>query len=329
MKKIKKENEQVKHLDNCNGFSLVELLVAAATATIVIAISATILTLGSQSYKSMNNKLNIEEDAFLAELTLRTYLSGALNVTASAANDTDVNPADMNTFSDNVGKIRRFSMNNFSPASGGGIETIAFFLRENLSSGHNAAQVAAMNANAGLRYPMTGIFIQKPIPNKYGVIYIKSKSDFSGPFKPDGDSLKIQRVVDFEVMEMASLRYSNRTNDPIDNDLENKQMVSSILLKVVFRHYLPNAGTRQQTWCPPRFMNLPECRTELPYVDTEKTFQVSLRNNILERTMTQKIDPTDPTNVNSWAATRLPEFRRSFDTIYFLKTSIPIGEVKR
>jgi hypothetical protein len=302
-------------IKNQNGFSLTELLVATAAATFIIMVSAITLINAQQNYKSMVEKINSEEEVHNAEFQLRNMLSMAVNVREVP------DLADMSSFTNNEGKIRKMNLDDWTASTGPGeIEPIAFFLQENLISAHTDALAADLIANPDKRFLTSGIFLQRPTVDKYGILYLHSQNDTTAEIMPNRGDMRIGHVVDFEVIELATVAFEDRTNDSEDADLIGDAMVTSALLKVVVRNYLPHDGVEKLTWCPARFMATePDCATAATYKDYERLFQFQFRNNVLERGFAQK----DSSGV------KLPIYRRNADTIYYLKPNLPIGTISR
>jgi hypothetical protein len=218
-------------------------------------------------------------------------------------------------FKNNIGKIRRYNLNDWTATTGSGtVDTIAYFLRENLRSGESGLTMTGAD-----RFPVTAVFFQRPTINKYGELYIHTQADYRKSLSPSASDIRIPGIVDFEIVDLVGNDYANDGNYPIDADLQNKTVIGGVLIKIVIRNYFGRT-LENLTWCPARFMTAnPTCQTSAPFRDTQKMFLVNVRNNILSRGISQRNpNPLDPNTV-------VPEYRRSADTIYFLKPKAPTG----
>ncbi len=169
------------------------------------------------------------------------------------------------------------------------------------------------------RFPITGIFFQRPTVDKYGVLYIHTKSDnYTGNLEPDASDIRVPGIVNFEVVDLPGNLFNNFGNYPSDVDLNGQYVVAGALIKIVVRNYFGNK-LDDLKWCPPAFLTDPACQSPTPFKDTEKVFLINLRDNILSRGVSQR--GSDPASTSTFA----PEYRRSADTVYFLKPSFPMG----
>lgn len=302
-------------LNKSDGFSLVEMLVATAISTITMLIAVFVLAFGIQNYKSLFDKFTNLEAANWAELVIRNNLSMALNLTQVD------NATDMNAFNNNIGKIRLYNLDDeFDPSEATPkFDTIAFFLKENIPSRHNAAMLTSIGNR---RFTVTGIFLLKPTAKTYGVLYIANRTmdQIAAGFAPEPSDLKIPNVVGFKVEEIISSEFS-AYDATMDTDLQGQRMVSKVMIELTLRSFMPQSGTEVVSWCPPFYMtNSPtECPTNIGTVDTTRAFDLTVRNNVLGQTVTQKEQ-----NLN-----RTPLYRRPIENVYFLKPSIPIGDLVR
>lgn len=291
-----------------NGFSLLEMLGALTAGTLVVLMVGSMLQSSFYNYYSISMKLQSEEALNHAAYVLKNYFSMAVHLQEETA-------VPMTEFKDNVGKIRRYNLNDWTASTGSGaVDTIAYFLRENLRSGETGLSMTGPE-----RYPVTGVFFQRPTVNKYGELYITTHPTYAGKFGPTGADIRVPGIVDFEILDLIGNEYTNVGRYSFDNDLEGKNVIGGVLIKVVIRHYFGHTMD-QLTWCPERFIaGNPSCKSPTPYRDTQKIFLVNIRNNILSRGISQRNqNPLNPTTI-------VPEYRRSADTIYFLKPRIPIG----
>jgi prepilin-type N-terminal cleavage/methylation domain-containing protein len=295
------------------GFSLIELMASVAVGTLVIMMAGTLIQSSYYNFYSLEMKLQIEESVNNAALVLKNYLSMAVNLQEGTP--------PLATFQNNVGLIRRYNLNDWTASSGSGnVDTIAFFLRENLRSGNSALTTSGFD-----RFPTTAIFFQRPTQDRFGVLYIQTAQNYTTPLRAQGEGIRVPGVVDFEIMDLIGNQFVNVGGYAKDNDLNGKFVVGAVLIKVVLRNYFGNK-LENLTWCPQRFIAAnPGCQSSTPYRDSEKIFLVNVRNNILSRGMSQRgINPLEP-HLPTVAPPISPQYRRNVDTVYFLKPSIPIG----
>ncbi len=294
-----------------SGFSLLEMLSALTGGTLVVLMIGSMLQSSFANFYSLQMKLQTEESLNYAAYVLKNYLSMAVHLQEDKA-------PPLLSFNNNLGLIRRYNLNDWTATTGSGaVDTIAFFLRENLRSGETGLTMTGVD-----RYPVTGIFFQRPTTDKYGELYIHTHQTYAGNFGPSAADIRVPSIVDFEVVDLIGNDYANVGNYSVDNDLQNKTVVSAVLIKVVIRNYFGHT-LEQLKWCPERFIAAnPDCQSPTPYRDTQKIFLVNIRNNVLSRGISQRgQNPLSP-------ATIVPEYRRSADTIYFFKPRIPIGVSK-
>lgn len=307
------------HSLGLQGFSLVELLIGIGISSVIASLAALVIQTSTSNFYNFLNRMQVEEQVNNAAHTLHNYFSMALNL--------QVGTPPLATFSNNAGQIvESYNLSGWTPTTGNGnVDVIAFFLRENLISGWNYSNPIPDGAN---RFPTTVIYFQKPTVDKFGVLYIKSDSTGASSLTASKADLRLNNIVDFEVIDVFFVPFENYGSYAEDNDLDNgttkKKMVSSVTFKVTVRNYF-GTGSGDLKWCPARFIaSHSACDSKVPFKDTEKAFVVKIRNNTLSRGFLQR------TNVADGATGIEPAlYERSADTVYFLKPNIPIGQVKR
>jgi prepilin-type N-terminal cleavage/methylation domain-containing protein len=305
----------IRYLKYRQGFSLVELLIGVGLSSAVALFAAMVIHTSAANFTVYSLRAEREEAVHNVAHALHNYFSMALNLRVANA--------PLSSFKDNIGQlVAEYNLNSWKATlSSGDIDVIAYFLRENLPSGWDYSKSAPSGA---ARFPVTVIYFQKPTINKYGVLYIKSDSSGASSLQASKSDLRLTHVVDFEVLDVFSTSFQNLGNYPEDTDLNGAQMVSSVTFKVTVRNFFGiNPGDLK--WCPSRFIAANEsCKTKVPFKDTEKVFSVKIRNNTLARGFVQKVIAPDNT-----ATVEPAYYQRSADTVYFLKPTIPIGQVKR
>lgn len=290
-----------------SGFSLTEVLMACFAGLLVVLMAGSAVQSAFYNFYSLEMKLQVEESVNYASMVLRNYISMAVNLQVAAP--------PLTNFDNNVGQIREYNLNTWTATTGpGSIDTIAYFLRENLPSGDHASAITGAQ-----RFPVTAFFFQRPTVDKYGVLYIQTAGDYTTPLTPKLSDFRIPGIVDFEIVDVVSNEFVNFGNYVSDVDLEGRQVVAGVLIKITMRNYFGNS-LENLTWCPQRFIATnPTCQSPTPYKDTEKTFLVNIRNNILSRGISQReLNPLSTTQTS-------PLYRRSADTVYFFKPYIPVG----
>lgn len=301
-----------------SGYSLVELLVGIAISSLVVMLAYVMSQQSFSNYVSLKDKFEREEELMNIELTLKNFFSNAINIQYINA------PINGQDFSSNVGLISEYNIDDWTASDSNKIDAVSFFLRDAMNSGLDQISTTTLNANLDRRYLSSAIFFQRPTPTTYGVLYLHSSSNSAEVLKPSLADVRIGNVVDFQILNIGKVQFFNKTNELIDNILDGKWMASAVTVKIVVRHYLPNLNNQAKKWCPPQFINDADCVSNVSFKDIEKVFFFNLRNNILERGYTIKqITATGATTTN------LPVYRRGADSIYFLKTNFPIGQIQR
>lgn len=288
-------------------------MASVAVGTLVIMMAGTIIQSSYYNFFSLEMKLQVEESVNNAALVLKSYLSMAVNIQEGTP--------PLTTFQNNVGQIRRYNLNDWTPSTGSGnVDTIAYFLRENLRSGNSALTTSGFD-----RFPVSAIFFQRPTIDRFGVLYIQTAENYTTPLKAQAAAIRVPGIVDFEIMDLIGNQFVNFGGYSKDNDLNGKTVVGAVLIKVVLRNYFGNK-LENLTWCPQRFIAAnAACQSPTPYRDSEKIFLVNIRNNILSRGISQRgLNPIEP-HAAAVAAPISPQYRRNVDTVYFFKPSIPIG----
>lgn len=293
------------------GFSLIETLVAVGLAGGVMLLIASLLLQIFANYQTLQTKINKDEAILMMGYQLKSHFSMAIGVFSQPA----ITERSFHNHPNyvNLGQVLEDfdAAVGFNPTTGPGVlELVGFFLREN-------AKKTGESLNE--RFLGTALYMQKPTVDRYGVLYLTSRKRSEGPaIAPSLSDLRATHLVDFKFTALGEV-FNNPDPDFItsDGDLTGKRLVSSVIIRLVTREYLLSTGVGKRTWCPPIEMNRPQCRTNLPYRDTEHAFSISLRNNILGRSNSKRV--ADNLSGN-W---EVPEYRRFLDSVYFLRPSFP------
>jgi prepilin-type N-terminal cleavage/methylation domain-containing protein len=308
------------------GFSLLELLLAVVLVSVLLYGIGTLMTMASTQSESLTNRIQSEAEINEISFYLKHVLSMGVNVEYIPGADLN-NTSGSGTY-ENTGWVRGdydFA-STFNPATASSsIDTIGFFLRDNLQSDYTGAAPAP-----AIRYLPTGIYFQRPTPRTYGVLYIDLGQPQSGglvAISPTPDDLWFGSIVDFKATEAESIPFD--VNNPDINQITSvRRRLSSVTFKVTVREYLPKGNdARAYTWCPPTSMAAAQCQTASSYRDVERVIRIVFRNNVIGFSTAQMaVTSETPTALRN---VRRPLNRRPFDLIYFLKPSYPSGQLKR
>ena len=276
-----------------------------------------LLAIQSQ-FSSLQNKVNSEIELNQMMFTVEHYLG--MGVDLSLSNAPLTSPI---AFNGSMGKISSYSLTNpstlFTPVMGPGkIDTIAYFLRDNLSSNDPSPSAPA----ASVRFIPSAIFFQRPTVDKYGVLYFNFQS---GP----NDKSLIPSYKDYFFEGIVDLKVTNITSSV--SELSTIQsmvsMVSSVTFVVTQRNFVATMSNLPLKWCPPAMMlTVPACGGTRPFVDLTKVFTVKIRNNVIGGSTGQRrIGP----NIVNTLGPFPPIENRVFGNVYFLRPAYPTGALKR
>jgi hypothetical protein len=230
------------------GASLLELLVSKAAAGVLFLGLATMMVWVASSNLMEIDRLESESLALKAAYHLRATMAQALNVRA-----TNLNINNFNTPLSSEGRIRSFVGASIAGGLQGQVVTVGLFVRETAPSG--APSPGTLNSNL----QGTGIFFQRPSPNRSGVLYIQTSGATPAPDRQD---LYFDRLVHFEIVPTQT--------GP------NGQVLST-RVRMIFRNLMTDAS--DGGWCPtPDIGIVPGC-LDLPRRDFEKNLIVESRNN--------------------------------------------------
>ena len=277
------------------------------------------LQLVQAQFSSLQNKIKSEVEMNELVFSVEHYLGMAVNLTKSP-------PLVTSTFDFNSseGKIAEYKLTDVwqlpvNRGDSGEIDTIAYFLRDNLYSNYPPAPTKPA---AAVRFLPTGIFFQRPTIQKYGVLYVNLPRSTDTQMIPSTADYFFEGLVDFEVTNVTAFPFQKT-----GAGASTKNMVFSVTFVVTQRHFLPSVHNQPLIWCPPHRMNFAQCAGSRPYFDMTKTFTVKIRNNVIAESSTQrKRGPIDPLTGKQ---TYVPLEERVFGNIYFLRPSYPPGVLKR
>lgn len=305
------------------GFTIIELLVATAIGIAAILVVSQLLIFVQSQFVTLQKRIKDEAEISQLSFYLHHYLSMAVNLTAV----TNIPPtANINS---SFGAIDAdFNMNNWVPQTGNGsVTTIAYFLRDTLSS-RDALQ-RPMNVD---RFVPTGLFFQRPSIDKYGALYISTENKGAIQISPQQISPDqiFGSIVDFKVLDISYHPLQFRSANLGIPSGPIYQMVSSVTFEVTQRHYLPQVPPQNKSWCPPQFMSHPKCvHGQRSYRDVSKTLTVKIKNNLLTESLNQRVSFQPLVPQPGGFPLFVPRIERTYDNVYFLRPSYPQGALKR
>lgn len=303
-----------------------EILLAVVLVSVLLYGIGTLMNMAATQNESLTNRIQSEAQINEISFYLKHVLSMGVNVEYSPG--VDLNNRSGSGTRENIGWVRGdydFAA-TFNPATAAAnIDTIGFFLRDNLQSDYTGAPPAPAD-----RYLPTAIYFQRPTPRTFGVLYIdlgQSQAGGTVALSPTRDDLWFGSIVDFKAVEAESIPF-DVDNPDADQTTVGRRRLSSVSFKVTVREYLPKGNdARGYTWCPPTYMTMAQCQTTTPYRDVERVIRVIFRNNIIGLSSAQmQVTSETPTSLRNL---RRPMNRRPFDLVYFLKPSYPSGQLKR
>lgn len=303
-----------------------ELLLAVVLVSVLLYGIGTLMNIAATQNESLTNRIQSEAAVNEISFYLKHVLSMGVNIEYIPGANLN-NTSGTGAF-ENIGWVRGdydFA-STFNPATAtASVDTIGFFLRDNLQSDYTGAVPAP-----AARYYPTGIYFQRPTARTYGILYIdlgQSQAGGTVTVSPTRDDLWFGSIVDFKAIEAEAIPF-DVNNPDIDQNTSARRRLSSVTFKVTVREYLPKGNdARAYTWCPPTSMTTPQCLTTSPYRDVERVIRIVFRNNIIGFSTAQmQLTGETPTALRN---IRRPMNRRPFDLVYFLKPSYPSGQLKR
>jgi len=282
-----------------------ELTVAIGISAVSILLIAQFLSSVQSQFATLQDKIRAEVGVSELMFYVHHYLGMAVDLTRAPGN------LNLAAFPTTFGSIREYSLADWAPGNGDGqTDTIAFFLRDTLSSRDETRPAA------NVRFQRTGIFFQRPTVDRYGVLYLTVNVEpADNAIRPQLNDLYFENLVDFNVRGMG-----------FTPDDAGREMVYSVLIDVTQRSYLPGVAPDAKAWCPPNFINTPACvHGNQAYRDVTKTFAVKIRNNVLGSSVLQKVRGVDI----GLAPQYVPRPRRTYENIYFLRPFYPKEALSR
>ncbi len=248
-----------------SGFSLIELLVGGAIATITMMACLYFINQTFKNYSAVSSSSDNIIETLNASALLKNKLSSAVNIEFFGAG---VLPA---AASNLKGYIRPFDLSVWAPVAGSGqtISLMTGFI-DQLKSNSTALPAAIIPANRFLPF---SLFFQKPTIDKYGVIYLTIGSSTALAVSAAQAQFQLDQIVDFSLKD---IKFVNST-----------QRVSQFAIEFTRRSYKSVTDTRFK-WCPPAFINAVGCEDPAPYFETTEFINVNLRNNVLDLSSNQK-----------------------------------------
>ncbi len=248
-----------------SGFTLMELLIGGAIATVTMLACLFFINQTFKSYVAVSNSSDNIIETLNGSAILKNRLSSAINIDYDGV--VPLLPAASNL----KGFVRQFDLAGWIPVSGNGVTvTIMTGFLDQLKSNATAIPAAVLDVNRFLPF---SLFFQQPTTDKYGVIYLTIGTPTSVLLSPAQAQFQLDQIVDFSLKEVKSIGVPGR--------------VSQFAIEFTRRSYKSVNDTRFK-WCPPSFMSSMGCEDPAPYFETTEFINVRLRNNVLGRSTTQK-----------------------------------------
>lgn len=304
------------------------MMLAAVLVSVVLYGIGTLMTIASSQNESLTNRIQSEAEVNEISFYLKHFLSMGINVEYFPGLDLNNRSGSGAQYS-NTGWVRgdyNFAA-TFDPATAtSGVDTIGFFLRENLASDYTGTAPGPQS-----RFMPTGIYFQRPTSKTYGILYIdlgQPQTSGTVSISPTRDDLWFGSIVDFQTAEPESVPFDIMNPDLTLNP-SGRLRLSSVSIKLTVREYLPKGNDqRDYTWCPPTSMSKPQCKTTAVYRDVERVIRVVFRNNIIGFSSAQMVISGETPPINA-RPLRRALYRHPYDLVYFLKPTYPATQLKR
>ncbi len=243
------------------GFTLVEIVIACALATVVVLLAATAMLFLGKTSSYVTRTAETEELIRTVDARLTEYLASAINV--------EWTPSAIGNIDTGAGKIRSartsFSRTVQRP------EALAIFLRE-------VGRPSSANPNGDIQ--ASAIYFRQPTPRLPGELSFATSSAATGAVILSSDNVldRFQQIVGVFF-------------EPVGYNESGIQPVRTVRATITFRKFLDSDQSLWR-WCPAAFMaTRAECRTTAPFKDISHIVQVAVVNN---RVATSRIDRSGP-----------------------------------
>ncbi len=239
-------------LQNQNGMTLVELMVATAASTLIILGGAMLLSSILEADAFTRRSADTLETAQSLEMNIPHYVGQAIN-----ARWTDI---DITNIGGGPGEIRTFRSSR-DAAIATPPTTVAAFIRE-------AGYTSSTNPGSDLR--ATSLYFKNPTATTPGILFVSSSNPGTGTTTLSSRNAEMffDNIVEFELSSGGI---------PIDAG----DTVRMVEMRVVFRKFRSSEPSEWR-WCPSIEMNTTaECRSGAQYTDITKLINIPLRNNVM------------------------------------------------
>ncbi len=309
-------------MQNNNGFTLVEIMVAALLVSVMTLATSSVLISNQTNFNNFeNNQLAINELNRLSYY-VNKYFSQAVNINYEVNNGIDfyfrldnpnANPRIghvgkviiYNSTEFNNGAVRALTTNPANSGSASNIELMALSLMENSKSALNVTDS---------EFAAIGMYFQRPTPQTYGQIIIQKDINFpsarrllSPGINDDTQSALIfERLVEAHVLKVYP------------EDVVDEEDITAMDLKFVARSFI-DGNSDNWHWCPTSFMSTTS--TVCPAItvnDKELFITVTFRNNLIQNTPSNNLVNT---KISTAGTIGNREGSRPLGPIYFFQTN--------
>lgn len=285
------------------GMTLTELLVGMVIFSIVSLFIAVVMSQTQKTYSQMSGRVNQEAEAEEMSAILRHYFSQAVELSLySSVSSTVSNLNGQMLANYDLGAL-------WTAGSGMTVNPVALFFIDDQPS--DQSTIAASQ-----RFLPVAILVQQPSETKFGLVVVQvgdnpAQTNLTG----ENPEFRFTNIVDFKI-----------TNVIFENDAVVSPRRKVVSFTIMFtKRFFRDLDVANRRWCPPAQMASSTCLTKTFYTDISKTVDITLRNNVLGPSYTQrKKAPASATT--SWFA---PESKRPYQGIYFHRPRFPVGALKR
>lgn len=283
---------------NQKGFSLSELMIAAAIGVVVAGGAGFAFIETSNIYERMKNQLNTESEMFRMMHILKTtfaqtnsiFYRGSVPCNAQTQRGSPSNVA---------ASAGMLCSGNLNATIDGSTLMLAYGLRE--MGGLQNTVAASRSA-----FQAYGVFYQYPTPTTSGALYIDLE-DHQGDWtklSPVNAPFTFTRLTEFEIRDVKYLA-ANSTMAVAAGAVGSGNIIQSAEIRAVMRYY-GGGSTTLWKWCPAAMIagNGP-CQNFTRYFDIERVVKVNFSNNQLQ-----------PATSDTGSFTLS---RRNFGNLYFFK----------
>lgn len=285
---------------NQKGFSLAELMIAAAIGVVVAGGAGVAFVETSNIYKRMRLQLNTESEMMRMLYILKTTFSqtNSMFYRGTVPCNGKTQRGSPSSVASSFGMI---CSGNLNASNNGNMRLLAYGLRE-MGGGQDTV------AGSKSAFQAYGVFYQYPSPTKSGALYIDLE-DHPGDWSklsPVNAPFTFSRFTEFEIRDVKYLS-GGLTVGVAAGATGTGDIVQSAEIRAVMRYFATATNWR---WCPAAMIaGDVNCQNSARYFDIERVMKINFTNNQLQ-----------PATADTGQYTLS---RRNFGNVYFFRGFTP------